>query len=72
MIYNINLSLRSVLKKVTGAIERHERNEVAPLSILLLSQVKKELEEMIRIMNPDIYMSGYSRFILDYPNDEGQ
>ncbi|HCV65870.1 MAG TPA: hypothetical protein DGZ94_11485 [Serratia sp.] len=50
MIYNINLSLRSVLKKVTDAIERHERNEVAPLSIQLLSQVKKELEEMIRIM----------------------
>ncbi|MFS7241007.1 hypothetical protein AB6849_11895 [Serratia proteamaculans] len=68
---NIELSLRSVLKKVTDAIERHERNEMAPLSIQLLSQVKKELEEMIRIMNPDIYMPGYSRFILDWPDDEG-
>ncbi|NTX79444.1 hypothetical protein FCL49_11095 [Serratia proteamaculans] len=68
---SIELSLRSALKKVTGAIERHERNEVVPLSIQLLSQVKKELEEMFRIMNPDIYMPGYSRFILDYHDDEG-
>lgn len=26
---------------------------------------------MIRIMNHDIYIPGYSRFILDWPDDEG-
>jgi len=59
------------IKKIIDAIDRHERNEIAPLSIKLLLQTKKELEVMIQEMNPDFYMPQYPRFILDWPDDEG-
>ncbi|UQY42791.1 hypothetical protein [Mixta hanseatica] len=71
MTSSLELSLSSALKKVIDAIGRHERNEAAPLSIQLLVQVKKELEEMIKVMNPNIYMPGYPRFILDWPDADG-
>ncbi|MFY0403625.1 hypothetical protein V8Z79_03405 [Pantoea dispersa] len=34
-------------------------------------QVKKELEEMIKVMDPKDYMPGYPRFILDWPDEDG-
>jgi len=68
---SFELLLSDAFKKVVDAIIRHERNEVAPLSIQVLIQVKKELEEMIRVMDPKVYMPGYPRFILDWPDDDG-
>jgi len=68
---SLEISLSCVLKDVIGAIGKHERNEVAPLSIQSLVKIKKELEEMLRVMNPNIYMPGYSRYILDWPDDDG-
>lgn len=64
------LLLNDALKKVVDAISRHERNEKSPLSIHALTQVKKELEEMIRVMNPKVYMPAYPRFIIDWPGED--
>lgn len=68
---SLELLLNEALRKVDDATRRHERNEAAPLSIQALNQVKKELKEMISIMDPKIYMPGYPRFILDWPDEEG-
>lgn len=38
---SFELLLNEVIKKVDEAINRHERNEVAPLSFQALMQVKK-------------------------------
>ncbi|MDX5631085.1 MULTISPECIES: hypothetical protein [unclassified Brenneria] len=70
MISSFELLLNDALKKVADAISRHERNEKAPLSIQALAQVKKELEEMIRVMDPKVYMPGYPRFITDWPGED--
>lgn len=63
--------LNEGIKKIDAAINWHERNEVAPLSFKVLMQVKKELEEMKRVMDPKMYMPGYPRFILDWPDEDG-
>jgi len=34
-------------------------------------QVKKELEEMIKVMDSKAYMPGYAHFILDWPDEDG-
>jgi len=70
MISSFESLLNELVKKVDDAIKKHERNEKAPLSIETLAQVKKELGEMIRIMNPRIYMPGYPRFIIDWPGED--
>nr|WP_033762186.1 hypothetical protein [Pantoea agglomerans] len=70
MISSYELLLNDALEKVVDAISRHERKEKAPLSIHVLTQVKKELEEMIRTMNPKVYMPAYPRFILDWPCED--
>ncbi|WP_034912076.1 hypothetical protein [Erwinia sp. 9145] len=70
MISSFELLLNDALNKVADAINRHERNEKAPLSIQALAQVKKELEEMIRVMDPKVYMPGYPRFIIDWPGED--
>jgi len=36
-----------------------------------LVKIKKELEEILRVMDPNFYMPGYSRYILDWPDDDG-
>ncbi|MCG8710991.1 hypothetical protein JHU04_004321 [Brenneria sp. 4F2] len=59
--------LNDALKKVADTINQHEQNEKAPLSIQTLAQVKKELEEMIRVMDPKVYMPVYPRFIIEWP-----
>ena len=71
MMSSFEFLLNNALKKVVDAINRHERDEAAPLSIQVLLQVKKELEEMIRVMDPKNYMPGYPRFILDWPDEDG-
>jgi hypothetical protein len=71
MISSFEFLLRDALQKVIEAISRHERNETAPLSIQALMQVRKELEEMIKVMDPKGYMPGYPRFILDWPDEDG-
>ncbi|UXK11312.1 hypothetical protein NYP80_02600 [Erwinia pyrifoliae] len=71
MISSVEILLKSSLKKVLDAIIQHERNEAAPLSIQALIQVKKELEEMIRVMDPKVYVPGYPRYILDWPDEDG-
>ncbi len=71
MITSFEFLLKNVLKKVLDAICRHERNETAPLSVQALMQVKKELEEMIKVMDPKAYMPGYPHFILDWPDEDG-
>ncbi len=71
MTPSLNILISIAIEKIIDAIERHERNEMAPLSIKLLLQTKKELEVMIQEMNPDFYMPQYPRFILDWPDDEG-
>lgn len=68
---SFELLLDEALKKIDDAISRHARNEAAPLSIQVLSQVKKELEEMIKVMDPKSYIPGYPRFILDWPDENG-
>lgn len=68
---SFELLLNEVIKKVDEAINQHERNEVAPLSFQALMQVKKELKEMKRVMDPKVYMPGYPRFILDWPDEDG-
>ena len=68
---SFDVLLRLSLKKVINAIDRHERNELAPLSIQVLIQIKKELEEMVSTMNPEVYKPGYPRFILDWPDEDG-
>ncbi len=70
MISSFELLLNDTLEKVVDAISRHERNEKAPLSIQMLTQVKKELEEMIKVMDPKVYMPGYPRFIIDWPGED--
>lgn len=71
MNYSVKLLLEHSVEKVTYAISRHERNENAPLSRQVLLQIKKELEEMIRVMDPKIYKPSYPRFILDWPDEKG-
>lgn len=71
MTPSLNILISIAIEKIIDAIERHGRNEMAPLSIKLLLQTKKELEVMIQEMNPDFYMPQYPRFILDWPGDEG-
>ncbi|MFG1175842.1 hypothetical protein AAFN90_20080 [Erwiniaceae bacterium CAU 1747] len=71
MMSSFKLLLNDALKKVADAISQHENNAAAPLSIQVLIQVKKELEEMIRVMDPNIYKPGYPRFILDWPDEDG-
>ena len=71
MMSSFEFLLNDALKKVADAISRHERNEAGPLSTQVLLQVKKELEEMIRVMDPKIYMPAYPRFILDWPDEDG-
>ena len=68
---SFELLLNEIIKKIDDAINRHERSEVAPLSFQALMQVKEELEEMKRVMNPKVYMPGYPRFILDWPDEDG-
>ncbi|MCJ7925695.1 MAG: hypothetical protein MUW55_07045 [Pantoea vagans] len=68
---SFELLLNEGTKKIDDAINRHERNEVAPLSFQALMQVKKELKEMKRVMDPKMYMPGYPRFILDWPDEDG-
>lgn len=68
---SFELLLNEGNKKIDDAISRHKRNEVAPLSFQALMQVKKELEEMKRVMDPKMYMPGYPRFILDWPDEDG-
>lgn len=63
--------LNESLSKIDDAVNRNERNEKAPISISALIEVKKELEEMKRVMDPKIYMPGYPRFILDWPDEDG-
>lgn len=70
MISSFELLLNDAIKQVVDAISRHERNEEAPLSIHALAQVKKELEEMIRVMNPKVYIPAYPRFIIDWPGED--
>lgn len=67
---SFELLLNEGTKKIDDAINRHERNEVTPLSFQALMQVKKELEEMKRVMDPKMYMPGYPRFILDWPDED--
>lgn len=71
MMSSFDFLLNDALKKVVDTISRHERNEAAPLSIQVLLQIKKELEEMIRTMDQKIYTPGYPRFILDWPDEDG-
>lgn len=68
---SFELLLNEVIKKIDDAINRHERSEIAPLSFQALKQVKKELEEMKKVMDPKMYMPGYPRFILDWPDEDG-
>lgn len=68
---SFELILNEGIKKIDDAINWHERNKVAPLSLKVLMQVKKELEEMKRVMDPKIYMPAYLRFILDWPDEDG-
>lgn len=64
------LRINNALVKVADAMTRHERFEDAPLSILSLIKVKKELEEMIGIKNSKFFKTGYPRFILDWPVED--
>lgn len=59
------------LEKVDDAVSRHERNEAAPLSIQALMNIKKELKEIIIVMDPRIYIPDYPLFILDWPDEDG-
>lgn len=68
---SFELLLNEAIKKIDDAINRHERSEIAPLSFQALKQVKKELEEMKKVMDPKMYMPGYPRFILDWPDEDG-
>jgi len=68
---SFELLLNEVIKKIDDAINRHERSEVAHLSFQALMQVKDELEEMKKVMDPKMYMPGYPRFILDWPGEDG-
>ena len=68
---SFELLVNNTLKRVVDSIKKHENRIVAPLSIQLLTQVKKELEQMIIIMNPRVFMPNYPRFILDWPDEDG-
>ncbi|WP_445493702.1 hypothetical protein [Photorhabdus sp. SF281] len=61
--------LTDALQLILEAIELYQDGKTAPLSINILMQVKKELEEMIRVMNPKIYSPSYPRFIIDWPGE---
>ncbi|MDE9557837.1 hypothetical protein KKJ06_21140 [Xenorhabdus bovienii] len=63
--------LTDALQLVQDAIELHQNGKNAPLSIDVLAQVKKELEEMISVMNPQVYKPSYPRFIMDWPDETG-
>ncbi|MBS9439731.1 hypothetical protein EAE91_22065 [Photorhabdus noenieputensis] len=63
--------LIDALQLVQDTIELHQSGKNAPLSVSALTQVKKELEEMIRVMNPQVYKPSYPRFIMDWPDENG-
>lgn len=63
--------INNTLDKVIDAMNKYKYGEVAPLSPQVLIKVKTELEEKIKVMDPKIYMPGYPRFILDWPDDDG-
>ncbi|PHM40122.1 hypothetical protein Xmau_02310 [Xenorhabdus mauleonii] len=63
--------LTDALQLVSDAIELHQQGKKAPLSINVLNQIKKELEEMVKAMNPNSYVPSYPRFIIDWPDDSG-
>ncbi|TDB42672.1 hypothetical protein [Photorhabdus khanii] len=60
-----------VLKLVLEAIELHKNGKPAPLSIDVLNKVRRELEEMIKVMDPKAYIPSYPRFISDWPDEFG-
>ena len=68
---SFELLVNNALKRVVDSIKKHEKRSIAPLSIQLFNQVKNELEQMIRIMNPRVFMPNYPRFILDWPDEDG-
>jgi len=72
----MNVGIRNVLnnvyEEVLQAIEQHRKGEKAPLSLGLLLNTKKELEKMMKCMNPKIYAPIYPRFILDWPEERSE
>jgi len=57
-------------EEVLRAIELYKNGDKAPLSPSMLNRVKRGLENMIYIMNPKIYVPGYPRFIMDWPEED--
>lgn len=71
MNQSFEILLKGSLDKVNYAIWRHENGQAGPLSVHVLARVKRELEEMIKVMNPKNYAPTYPRYILDWPDEDG-
>ena len=71
MNQSFEILLKGSLDKVNYAIWLHENGQTGPLSVHVLAQVKRELEEMIKVMNPKNYTPTYPRYILDWPDEDG-
>jgi hypothetical protein len=59
------------LKRVDESIARHERGDLADLSISMLMKIRKELLEMEKHLNPSAFKPTYPRFVLDWPDKTG-
>ena len=68
---SFDMKLSSALNAVVSAQESHMQGEDAPLSISVLVQVQKELENMRSVMDPKVFKPGYPRFLLDWSDETG-
>jgi len=67
---DIKNMLNSAHKEVLSAIDLHKNGKKSSLSMSILINVKKELENMMEAMDPKIYVPSYPRFILDWPEED--
>jgi len=67
---DVKTMLVSVHEEVLRAMELHRNGDKAPLTPRILLNVKRELEDMMEAMNPNVYIPSYPRFILDWTDDE--
>lgn len=60
----------NALERIDDEIMKHREGvENASLSIPMLHEIKKEIEQMLTILEPSIFKPSYPRFMLDWPEE---
>lgn len=60
----------NALERIDAEIMKHKKGaEKASLSIPMLFEIKNEIEQMLKILEPSIFKPSYPRFMLDWPEE---